>query len=462
MEREPVEIQHTSYHFEKNHSKYIEELYDRVTELRNHGKLNAEALTRIRKYFKIKNIYNSNAIEGNKLTVGETREVVERGLTLTGASLKDQAEAKNLSEALDFLEELAKESTTPITEHDIRQLHYFVLKGINDENAGKYRTVEVEISGSQFKPTPCYKLSSEMAEFTSWLREHGLTGNRDSLSANPVIIAAVAHTWFVMIHPFIDGNGRTARLLMNLILMRFGYPIAIINKDDRLRYYDALEEAQTSDLTPFISLISECIHESLEEYESALSQQIEHQEWAKSLAEKFDHKQQLKARNQYEIWKNAMELLKSTFNQTVSIINENVHLAKIYFSDFGILEFEKYLSLLSSGSAKKTWFFRLDFKNDSKVIRYLFFFSAPSNHLKHNENIDVSLAISREEPAGSFQYERLEYINNPNTPDFYEIAYSAKEERFLIRRANNQVQQFKIEPLAKDFFEDVISKHFSN
>src|SRR5258705_7136972 len=124
----------------------LEEVARRVRDLRSAGKLTPDALRHIRRAFRIKNIYHSNAIEGNRLTIGETRQVVELGLTITGQSLKDQAEAKNLAAALDLLEELASDASSPITEHSIRQLHTFVLRGIDDDNAGRYRTVPVEIS----------------------------------------------------------------------------------------------------------------------------------------------------------------------------------------------------------------------------------------------------------------------------------------------------------------------------
>jgi len=243
---------------------------DRVTSMRASGALSPEFLARLRRFFKIKNIYNSNAIEGNLLDIGETRLVVEQGLTLTGKSLKDQAEARNLSEAIDFLEELAKDSSRPIIEADIRQLHFFVLKNIRDDDAGRYRAVAVEISGSQFKPPQPESVPSQMEEFCRWL-EVATTPAIHGSFENPLVVAAAAHAWFVTVHPFIDGNGRVGRLLLNLLLMRSGYPIAIITKADRERYYDSLELSQSSDLTALTSLISECVEESLEEYEGRSS-----------------------------------------------------------------------------------------------------------------------------------------------------------------------------------------------
>jgi Fic family protein len=159
------QIAETAYDLDPTQQAMIRAIGTRVSKMRDTGALTPEVLNKLRKYFRIKNIYHSNAIEGNALDVGETRLVVEQGLTITGKPLKDQAEAKNLSEALDFLEELAANPSRPITEADVRQIHLLVLKGINDGDAGQYRTVIVEIGGSQFKPPAVESVGPEMRSF---------------------------------------------------------------------------------------------------------------------------------------------------------------------------------------------------------------------------------------------------------------------------------------------------------
>ena len=175
--------------------------------MRKVGKLDGKVLRHLRSYFRIKSIYHSNAIEGNQLNVGKPEWVVEQGLTITGKSLKDQAEAKNLSSALDYLEELAADPTRAITETDIRTVHSFVLNGIEVDQAGRYRTVPVEISGSKFAPPGPEFVPGEMEGFAAWLGSASVPDKVISQS-EAVLAAAVAHTWFVMIYPFVDGNGR--------------------------------------------------------------------------------------------------------------------------------------------------------------------------------------------------------------------------------------------------------------
>lgn len=453
-----LDVPGTPYSYEDAQDPRFRELLNRVREMRTAGKLSPEVLYRIRRFFKIKNIYHSNAIEGNLLGVGETRQVVERGLTITGKPLKDQAEARNLSHALDFLEELAGNADRPILETDIRQIHSLVLKGIDDE-PGAYRKVPVEISGSAYPPPGPEEVAVQMQEFGDWLGGTSTPGkNEDFSGMEGFLAAAAAHCWFVTIHPFIDGNGRVARLLMNLLLMRYGIPIAIISKEDRLRYYDTLETSQASDLTPFAVLLAECIEESLEEYEQAAEEQRQNVEWAESLAQKFTQQETTRARNEYEVWKNAMELFKSFLRQTSDILDETIGLARIYFKDFGDLEFEKYFSLRNGLSAKRTWFFRVDFRSGDRSARYLFFFGYGSPQLRASCN--VTLHIAREEPANSYHYVRLDEITAPNVPNLVEVGYDMPKERFVIRRLNNRRTTKSIEEFGKAFFEDVVNKHF--
>ncbi len=453
------EIVNTPYGYDETHEPAFREIADRVKAMRDQGTLSPDVLYRIRKHFRIKNIYHSNAIEGNALAVGETRQVVELGLTITGKSLKDQAEARNLSHALDFLEDLASNSTQPIRETDIRQLHTLVLSGLNDE-AGSYRSVPVTISGSSYPPPGPETVASQMEDFCRWLSLTSVPTDEAFASVAGLLIACAAHTWFVTIHPFIDGNGRVARLLLNLLLMRYRFPIAIISKEDRLRYYDALEESQGSDLTPFAVLLAECIEESLEEYELAAEEQREHTEWTQTIAEKFTQPERVRVENEYEVWKNAMELLKSYLRQTVNKIDEQSHYGNIFFSDYGNLEFEKYSALRSGVSAKRTWFFRIDFRRADKRVRYLFFFGHASNQMR--ERCQVSLHVAREDPPNSFNYERLDNISAPNVPSLTEIGYEIAKERFVIRKRAGRPSLSRVEDFGIQFFDDVFNKHFTN
>jgi len=450
-----ISIPGTPYAYHDSSASDFEDLAQRVRKMRASGRLTPEVLHRLRRFFRIKNIYHSNAIEGNRLDIGETRQVVEQGLTLTGKPLKDQAEARNLSDALDYLEALVSGSGTPITEHDLRQIHALVLKGI-DSHAGAYRNVQVAIGGSKYRPPRPEKVPEEMGVFAEWLKSTSAPAEEQLASTNGLLVAAVAHTWFVTIHPFADGNGRVARLLANLLLMRYWFPIAIVSREDRHRYYDALEQSQHSDLTPLLVLMAECVGESLEEYERAAEEQRERSEWARELREKFTKPERVRIRNEYEVWKNAMELFRSFLRQTAESITDD--LGRVWVKDFGHLDPEKYTRMRIGAAAKRTWFCRLDFRRGERTARYLFFFGHASHRLRRR--CDVTLHLSREDPPGSYYYERLDGITAPNVPDLREIGYDMKKEQFVFRGAQGSISG-RIEQLGRRFFEDVLSKHFS-
>lgn len=195
------------------------------------------ALTRnLDDWFRVELTYTSNAIEGNTLTRRETAVVIEKGLTVGGKSLKEHLEATNHAHALDLVHGLIKKKPSQLSSRDVLDIHDIILKGIDDDNAGHYRNVPVRISGSSVVMPNPRKVPDLMDEFQSWL-----TSKND---LHPVSFAGEAHYRLVTIHPFVDGNGRTARLLMNLLLMMAGYPPAIIRKRDRLAYIAALEKAQ--------------------------------------------------------------------------------------------------------------------------------------------------------------------------------------------------------------------------
>ena len=450
-------INDAPFMYYENLDERLLDLHGRVQDMRKVGKLNPPALKRIQKYFRIKDIYHSNAIEGNALTIGETRLVVEMGMTLTGKTLRDQAEAKNLSHALDFMEGIAVSKDRPIALSDLRQIHALILKDIHAEYAGRYRGREVKISGSEYKPPEAHLISQQMDELGTYIKKAASPDSPDTDS--PILCAAAAHAWLAQIHPFMDGNGRTARILMNLILMRRGYPICIIARDDRLRYYDALEESQAGDLTPLIELVYENVAESLAEWEKAAQKQRAEQEWLTSIAARLEGPALSQARNEYEVWLRAMELLKSYFKQTVDNVNEmkTAGGARLNFKDYGRLDFEKYLSLRDGGSAKRAWFFGIEFRQSGKRARYLFFFGCPDYRLRPRAPAVLILAKNTDY-AG---YVPLRNITQSNKPDLVQVGFDMKKQTFVALTISG-VQEGKVEDFARRFFEQADQRGFDD
>ena len=226
--------------------------------------LPAEVVEELGHRYDVALTHHSTAIEGNTLTQSETQIVLEKGITIGGKSLGEHLEVVGHRDALDFVRELAKEST-PITEREIREIHGLVMRGQDQPDQGRFRTLDVRAAGTGFI-YPChFKVPELMTDFVEWLER--------KQSAHPVELASEAHLRFVTIHPFRDGNGRVGRLLLNLLLMRSGYPIAVIQNEDRLRYINALESAQNTGARQLLDeLIVECVEISLRDtLQTALS-----------------------------------------------------------------------------------------------------------------------------------------------------------------------------------------------
>jgi Fic family protein len=196
---------------------------------------------RIAQALELEYTFESNRIEGNTLTLKETDLVINEGLTIGGKSMREHLEAINHSDAILFVKELV-EKDAKITESVLLQIHNLVLRGIDIENAGKYRTVQVMIKGSKHTPPPPFMVAKQMEDYFIWY-------NQNKKHLHPVVLAAEMHEKLVTIHPFIDGNGRTSRLLMNLILIQHGFVIANIKGDvrNRIEYYEALEKVQINE-----------------------------------------------------------------------------------------------------------------------------------------------------------------------------------------------------------------------
>ena len=211
-------------------------------------------LQSLREDWEVLHTYHSNAIEGNTLTLGETKAVLLDGITISGKPLREHLEAVNHREAMRLMERLAA-IDRPLEEREILELHRTILSSIQTDDAGRYRAVRVRVAGSmRVFPNPL-KVAELMQAFVEEI---------NALDMHPVIRAARAHYGLVAIHPFVDGNGRTARLLMNLLLIRAGYPPALLPVEQRGRYYDVLEAANSGDLYPFEVIITEAVRTSLE------------------------------------------------------------------------------------------------------------------------------------------------------------------------------------------------------
>jgi len=230
--------------------------------IRGYRPLSEDEIKELDAYFKIGVTYSSNALEGNSLTLSETKVLLEDGITVGGKPIRDCYEATGHARAYDFMLTLARSADFTFTEESVKRLHYLFYNGIDPEKAGQYRAGQVFITGTEYVPPTAEEVPPMMAAFIDDLNE-----KKDKL--HPVKLSAYAHHRLVDIHPFQDGNGRTARLLMNLILVNKGYCVVSIPPVLRHDYISALQQAQRSEApsdAAFIKLIADCEIEAQKDY----------------------------------------------------------------------------------------------------------------------------------------------------------------------------------------------------
>lgn len=229
--------------------------------IQKHRPLTPREVKELDEYFKIGLTYTSNALEGNSLTLTETKVLLEDGITVGGKPIRDCYEATGHAKAYDYMLALARRPDFHLTEEAVQHLHYLFYSGVDAEQAGKYRKEQVFITGTKYIPPAPEKVPEEMASFiVEW--------ETQKTKLHPVELAAYVHRRLVDIHPFVDGNGRTARLLMNLILVNQGYCVVSIPPILRHDYMAALQKVQNGKDhgEAFCRLICECELEAQRDY----------------------------------------------------------------------------------------------------------------------------------------------------------------------------------------------------
>ena len=240
----------------------FERLHQKKQDLQASRPLPTIALNKIRESLSIEWTYNSNSIEGNSLTLRETQMVLQDGITVKGKSLREHFETYNHDKAIDYLFSIINDDYV-LRSIDILSLHNLVLRSIEEDFAGRIRNGGVRISGANFVPPNANKVSDLLDELIAFI-------NTNPLELNDIELSAIFHHKLVWIHPFFDGNGRTVRLAMNLLLMRCGFPPAIILKNDRKKYYEALNQANNGNYQKLMLLMCQALERSLNIYLNAM------------------------------------------------------------------------------------------------------------------------------------------------------------------------------------------------
>ncbi len=353
-------------------SQQIKNLTEEVESFRE-TPLDKIALEKLREHFRTHHIFHSTGIEGNRLTLQETSLVLKEGLDISGKPLKDSIEVKNLGIAFDFLYELAQEDVH-VSENYLKQIHKLIIGDDESLSPGEYRNIGVIITGSDHTPPEPFEVPIKMRELFDWIN--------DSQSQNPIITAAVAHHEMVKIHPFKDGNGRTARLLLNLILLKAGFPICNIKRTERPDYYNVLSLADEGEYEPIIEVVTNNCTTLFEEYIRVRDESNRLKDWAKRIGAKDSQQRLAKLKAEFELWLNKVNQIKLEFKQVVSVIDENIESHYVSFYEYPQITFDKYQQLKDKGIAPSTNFFSIRFHNNdtNRIVSTLMFRFYRSNN----------------------------------------------------------------------------------
>ncbi|HEV2498763.1 MAG TPA: Fic family protein [Terriglobia bacterium] len=337
-----------------------------VAEFREEGPLDSVSLAKLEEHFRASHVYHSAGIEGNRLTLQETLFVLKEGIDVSGKPLKDSVEVRELGQAFDYLKTLAAKKDT-IREADIRSLHSLITKSEKDLSPGEYRNVGVIISGSEHRPPEPLDVPPRMDVLITWINAN--------IDKDPIIVAAIAHHELAAIHPFKDGNGRVSRLLMNLILMKRGYPISNIHREDRPAYYDALSFADVGMYEPLVALIQTSSAGLFAEYVRIRAETKRLAEWAAKWGDKEAQVLRKREARELELWQSRIRQVFLEFQKAAELLDDELGQISISFYDYkNEIDFEKYQNLSERGFIPHANAFSIVFRHQltGATQRFLF------------------------------------------------------------------------------------------
>lgn len=429
----------------------LENLDNEIRAFRGEGELDQLSNEKLKEYFKTQHIFHSAGIEGNRLTLQETMLVLKEGITISEKSIKETVEVKNLGVAFDFFYELAQQDT-PITENYLKQIHKLLVGDDPYLNAGNYRNIGVVITGSEHTPPEPFEVPFKMQELIQWISDNYET-------ENPIILGAVAHHELAKIHPFNDGNGRTARLLLNLILMKKGYPICSIKRTERPRYYDSMSLADNGNYHQIIELVAESCTELFSVYLRIREESKRKVEWAKKWGVRDIESKLRKEKSRYELWLNKVNQIKLEFRQATELLEETMPNYRTTFYEYPPITFGTFQELEKSGSANNTFFFSIRIYNkQTNRILQTFVFRFFRNHNKYGFNnpiIPMELNCFNPDTKDFLAIDRFNWADRVRLRAFYynnqgELIVNQTNRRDEIETTNPRIAE-----IVENFYDDV-------
>lgn len=362
--------------------KNIEKIIDNLNKRRDTGAFTDEVNHKLRKHLIISSVYNSNAIEGNKLSLRET-EIILNGMVINERPLKDEIEAKSLANATEYLYKLI-EGSEPLTKRTLLELHSLLMQNIPNVEGGVFRNNDVSIKNSDHIPINFLDIDFEVENLFKWM-------HRNIHKYDPIVTCAIIHHWLVWTHPFSDGNGRVTRLFTNFFLLQKGYPEIVIKLGDRDRYYNALINADNGDITDLVELFSDKLRQTVNVYEEFFNEHERQLAWLKKFKKLGDEKYEKTKESysyQYEVWKSQINVFKTLLKENTERLNELLPQFTIRLKEFDILTYSQYLDIIEDRKVSSTWYLALSIYDKSKDISMgiVFFFE----RFKFSERISLT------------------------------------------------------------------------
>jgi Fic family protein len=432
----------------------VETFSKQVEEFRSEGPLDKVSLAKLEEHFRSSHIYHSVGIEGNRLTLQETLLVLRDGMDISGKPAKESIEVRLLGQAFDYLQGLAA-APQAIREADIRSLHSLVVGNEPELSPGEYRKVGVIISGAEHRPPEPLEVPSRMADLVTWMNSN--------FDKNPLIMAAVTHHELTAIHPFMDGNGRVSRLLMNLVLLKSGFPICNIRREDRPKYFDALAFADVGIHDALIKIVYERSADLFAEYVRIRTETKRAAEWAARWGQKEAEVLRKREAREMELWQSRIRQVMLEFENLAELLDDQLDKVDIKFYDYKSegITFDKYQQLLEDGYTDHANCFSVTFfaTNTGERVKFMFRYYRHFQKFGKYQRI-IPLELNYFEPSES-RYIRLSEISGMECMRIRELYFNPQGE-FVIRYYNTQSHQEtekkagSISEAVQWFFDDVL------
>ena len=372
---------------------YLAEVDESVSEIDKQRPLTAEITHKLQEEILFDRVHASAVIEGNSLSRRETIVVLSSGI-LEAGSRKDQQEVINLADACLYLQDCL-ENKLPLSVKLIKELHQKMLTNIDDENADRFRNKDVAISGAKISPPSHMDVQSLIEK---------IIDVESSLNVHTIQKAAWMHWAIARVHPFIDGNGRIARMLQDYVLLKDRYVPASVQPEDREKnYYEALEQADLNNGEELLEIIAKNVLRMSQRYLVIIRDEKSRSSWVKGIAKAASEKVRQTDHRSFLIAQKTFDLLKLEFSNLCSELNEELSDMFIGFKDYGSIDFEKHQDLKNKGRASQAWFFGLRFAYGEVDQRFIFWFA---KHFKSSDDYknfgnSVCILISMQDGAGS-------------------------------------------------------------